>query len=164
MPVRASTTLSCLLIEVDRCRLLVACGGGASAAGGAAFGPVEMTVPGAGKNGTGGGFSCGGGGDSSVEESPTWRARPLLIARSRRGCGRTFGGGDRGCGGANAAAAGGGGGMGGGGGVPGGVHGGGAGAAGAAFAAAERMPVALRNQSANTGAASLRCNSSLCLF
>jgi len=153
MPVRASTTRSCLLIEVDRCRLPVACGGGASAAGGAAFGPVEMTVPGAGKNGTGGGFSRGGGGDSSVEESPTWRARPLLIARSRRECGRTFGGGDRGCGGANAAAAGGGGDMDGGGGVPGGVHGGGASAAGGccfvarvgtdAFAAAERMTVAL---------------------
>jgi hypothetical protein len=55
MPVRASTTLSC-----DRDREPGAWGGpivrrGASCAGGADFGPVEMTVPGAGKNGTGGG-------------------------------------------------------------------------------------------------------------
>ena len=64
------------------------------------------------------------------EESPTRRARPLLIARSRRDCGPTFGGGDCGCGGANAAAAGGGGGMSGGGGVPGGdLSGGGGGGA-----------------------------------
>ena len=44
--------------ETDRCRLAV--GGGAIGSrgepctGGAAFGPVEMTVPGVGKNGTGG--------------------------------------------------------------------------------------------------------------
>ena len=76
MPVRASTTLSCLTIEVDRDRLHAAGGGpivgrGAPCTGGAAFGPVEMTVPGAGKHGTGGGgFSCGGGGASSDEVSP----------------------------------------------------------------------------------------------
>ena len=77
MPVRASTTLSCLAIEADRDRLPAVGGGpivgrGAPCTGGAAFGPIEMTVPGAGKNGTGGGgFSCGGGGASSDEESPT---------------------------------------------------------------------------------------------
>ena len=91
--------------------------------------------------------------------------------RSRRDCGLTFGGGDCGCGVANAGAAGGGGGMGGGGGVPGGDMSGGGGVPGGdmsggggdgadvfdaveaccsvacvgtdAFAAAERMTVAL---------------------
>jgi hypothetical protein len=193
MPVRASTTLSCLATEVDRDREPGAWGGpivrrGASCAGGADFGPVEMTVPGAGKNGTGGG-PCSGCGGSKDEESPTRRARPLLIARSRRDCGPTFGGGDCGCGGANAAAAGGGGGMSGGGGVPGGDMSGGGGVPGGdmsggggdgadvfdaveaccsvarvdtdAFAAAERMITALRNQSSNTGAASSVRNISL---
>ena len=82
MPVRASTTLSCSAAEVDRGRFLVAWGsvpgagaaGGASCTGGAAFGPVAMTVPGAGKNGTGAGGPCSGDGDSPDEESATWRA------------------------------------------------------------------------------------------
>ena len=114
--------------EADRCRL-PAFGGGPSADrgekidGGAAFGPVAMTVPGAGKNRTGGGGDVGGGG-SSDEESSLRRARPRLFRRTRR-CGG-FGAGRVGmgaCGGAGAA----------GGGCCGGVHGlvgGGAGAAG----------------------------------
>ena len=129
---RAATNASCVVA--------ILCGGGSSATEadcgrvpavgvgtiggrgetvhGAASGPVEMTVPGAGKNGTGGGgIECGGA--SSDDESRSPRARPRLFARTRRDCDRLFGCGDRDRGGAYAAATGGGGGMSGGGGVPG---------------------------------------------
>ena len=86
------------------------CGRGEPIHGGAAFGPFGKTILGHGSE---------GGGGSSDEESSAFRARPRLFVRTRRDCGRIFGGGDRGCGGAYAAAAGGGGGMSGGGGVPG---------------------------------------------
>ena len=56
--VRASTPrASCTASDNDRCRLIAAGGGpivgcGASCTGGAAVGPVEMTVPVAGNHGT----------------------------------------------------------------------------------------------------------------
>ena len=129
---RATTIASCVVAilcgggssatEADRGRVPAVGGGTIGGRGatvhGAASGPVEMTVPGAGKNGTGGGgIECGGA--SSDDESRSSRARPRLFARTRRDCDRLFGCGDRDRGGAYAAAAGGSGGMIVGGGVPG---------------------------------------------
>ena len=88
-------------------------GGRSETVHGAASGPVEMTVPGAGKHGTGeGDLECGGA--SSDDESRSYLDGgdiDRLFARTRRDCDRRFGCGDRDRGGAYAAAAGGIGGM-----------------------------------------------------
>ena len=124
---RAATNASCVV---------VVCGGGGSSATeadcgrvpavgvgtiagrsetvhGTASGSVEMTVPGAGKHGTGeGDLECGGA--SSDDESRSYLDGgdiDRLVARTRRDCDRRFGCGDRDRGGAYAAAAGGIGGM-----------------------------------------------------